>query len=49
MAELIVKLDGGPELVSVITRTSVKNLNLSVESKVTVAIKSTEVMLATDD
>lgn len=49
MAELIVKLDDGLELVSVITVTSVKNLNLTVGSHVTVVIKSTEVMLATED
>lgn len=49
MAELIVKLDDGPELVSVITVTSVKNLKLMVGSQVTVVIKSTEVMLATDE
>lgn len=48
MAELIVTLDGGPELVSVITVTSVKNLQLAVGSRVTVVIKSTEVMLATE-
>jgi molybdopterin-binding protein len=49
MAELIVKLDQGPELVSVITITSVRNLNLAVGSHVKVVIKSTEVMLVTDD
>lgn len=49
MAELLVKLDEGPELVSVITVTSVRNLNLSVGSRVTVVIKSTEVMLSTDE
>lgn len=49
MAELVVKLDEGPELVSVITATSAHNLALAVGSKVTVVIKSTEVMLATDE
>ena len=49
MAEIVVQLDEGPELVSVITVTSAHNLNLAVGSKVTVVIKSTEVLLATDD
>ncbi|NJN66764.1 MAG: TOBE domain-containing protein [Chloroflexaceae bacterium] len=47
MAEVVVKLDGGEEIVSVITVSSVERLNLTVGSKVTVIIKSTEVMLAT--
>lgn len=49
MAEIVVKLDNGPELVSVITVTSAKNLDIAVGSRVTVVIKSTEVMLATED
>ncbi|MCC6165953.1 MAG: TOBE domain-containing protein [Caldilineaceae bacterium] len=47
-AEVVVALDGGQEVVSVITMTSVQNLKLAVESPVTVLIKSTEVMLATE-
>lgn len=49
MAEIIVEVDGGIELVSVITVTSAHNLHLTQGSKVTVVIKSTEVMLATDE
>ena len=48
MAEVIVKLDGGPDVVSAITVASVKRLQLAVGSKVTVVIKATEVMLGTD-
>ena len=49
MAEITVELDGGQELVSVITASSVHRLELKVGNKITVVIKSTEVMLATDD
>lgn len=49
MAELVVKLDNGPEVVSAITVGSVQRLKLAAGSKVTVVIKATEVMLATDD
>ena len=49
MAEVSVKLDGGPEVVSAITVASVHRLKLAAGSKVTVVIKATEVMLATDD
>lgn len=45
MAEVVVKLDGGEELVSVITVASVDRLNLEVGSRVQVIVKSTEVML----
>lgn len=48
MAEVVVKLDDGPEVVSVITVTSVESLDLQPGTKVTVVIKSTEVMLATE-
>ena len=48
MAEVVVRLDGGAEVVSAITATSVENLELKEGSRVTVIIKSTEVMLATD-
>ncbi len=48
MAEVIIKLDGGPDVVSAITVASVKRLQLAVGSKVTVVIKATEVMLGTD-
>jgi molybdate transport system regulatory protein len=49
MAEVVVKLDGGPVVVSAITVGSVQRLKLAAGSKVTVVIKATEVMLATDD
>lgn len=46
MAEVVVAMPSGEELVSVITVTSVRNLELAVGKPVTVVIKSTEVMLA---
>jgi molybdate transport system regulatory protein len=49
MAEVVVKLDGGPEVVSAITVGSVQGLKLAAGSKVTIVIKATEVMLATGD
>ncbi len=48
-AEIIVKLDGGEEIVSVITVESAHHLGLQPGSRVTAIIKSTEVLLATDD
>lgn len=47
MAEVTVDV-GGNELVSVITRSSAERLGLTTGTSVTVVIKSTEVMLATD-
>ena len=47
MAEVVVDI-AGHEVVSVITRGSVENLNLEPGRLVTVIIKSTEVMLATE-
>jgi molybdate transport system regulatory protein len=49
MAEVTVTLDGGPEVVSAITVASVQRLKLAAGSKVTVIVKATEVMLATDE
>ncbi len=49
MAEVVVTLDGGMEVVSAITVDSVRRLKLAVGSKVTVIVKATEVMLATSD
>lgn len=49
MAEIVVTLEGGQEIVSVITASSVQRLSLTEDSRVTVVIKSTEVMLATDE
>ncbi len=48
MAEVVVTLDGGSELVSVITASSVKNLGIEVGKKVNIVIKSTDVLLATE-
>jgi molybdopterin-binding protein len=49
MAEVVVTLDGGMEVVSAITVDSVRRLKLAVGSKVTVIVKATEVLLATND
>lgn len=48
-AEVIVKLAGGEELVSVITLDSVRGLGLKVGDPIKAVIKSTEVMIAVDD
>jgi molybdate transport system regulatory protein len=48
MAEVVVQLDGGAEIVSAITATSVQNLGLKEGSRVKAVVKATEVMLATD-
>ncbi len=47
MAEVVVDVNG-QEIVSAITRGSVERLGLSEGSAVTVVIKSTDVLLATD-
>ena len=47
MAEVVVQLDGGTEIVSAITATSVQNLGLKEGSRVKAVVKATEVMLAT--
>ncbi len=49
MAEIIVTLDNGPELVSVITAESARRLQLAPGAKVTVVIKATEVLVAAGD
>lgn len=49
MAEVVVTLDGGQELVSVITADSARRLGLVAGRRVTVVVKSTEVMLATNE
>jgi molybdopterin-binding protein len=46
MAEVLVEIAGGQELVSVITRASAEQLQLQQGDQVTVVVKSTEVMLA---
>jgi molybdopterin-binding protein len=45
MAEIVVELAGGQEVVSAITRTSAENLNLKAGDSVVVIIKSTDVMI----
>jgi molybdopterin-binding protein len=45
MAEVVVKLQSGEELVSVITSASAQRLGLSSGKQVTIVIKSTDVML----
>ena len=49
MAEVVVDIDGGHELVAAITAELVRRLGLQPGSRVTAIIKSTEVMLAVDD
>ena len=49
MAEVTVGLPGGGSLVSVITAESARSLGLTQGMSVIVVIKSTEVMLATED
>lgn len=47
-AEVVIALDGGGELTSVITKKAVENLGLTVGKKVHAVVKSTEVMVAVD-
>jgi len=49
MSEVSVEVDGGHEVVAAITAESARRLGLAVGKRVTVVIKSTEVILATDD
>ena len=49
MAEVVIAVDGGRELVSAITAESARRLGLVAGKKVVAVIKSTEVMLAVDD
>jgi molybdopterin-binding protein len=46
--EVTVELPGGDTIVSVITKTSAENLNLTEGKEVYVVIKATNVMIATD-
>ena len=48
MAELVVELPDGQEIVSAITRTSAESLNLKAGDAVVAIIKSTEVMIGKD-
>lgn len=47
-AEVVVQLDGGQQVTSVITVDAVKTLALQVGDQVTAIIKSTEVMIGKD-
>ena len=46
--EIIVKLDGGEEIVSIITKSSSERLGLEVGKEVYAVIKASNVMIATD-
>lgn len=47
-AQVVVQLDGGGEIVSVVTLDSVRSLGIKPGERVKAVIKSTDVMLATD-
>jgi molybdopterin-binding protein len=47
-AEVVIELDGGGELIAVITKKSVENLGIAGGKKVYAVVKSTEVMVAID-
>jgi molybdopterin-binding protein len=47
-SEVTIRLPGGDDIVSVITRTSSENLNLKEGMEVFAVIKATNVMIATD-
>jgi molybdate transport system regulatory protein len=49
MSEVVVEVDGGHELVAAITAESARRLGLEPGKRVVAIIKSTEVILATDD
>ena len=49
MAEVVVTVDGGHEIVAAITAESARSLGLSAGKRVTALIKSTEVLIAVDD
>ncbi len=46
MAEVVLELEGGQELVSVITRSSVRRLGLRVGDRAVAIVKSTDVLIA---
>ncbi len=48
-AEVAVELEGGQEIISVITLTSIENLGIEVGSPVYAVVKATEVMLGIDE
>lgn len=47
-AEVVIALDGGGEITSVITKKAVEDLGLTTGKKVYAVVKSTEVMVAVD-
>ena len=47
-SEVVVELPGGIEIISIITKISVENLDLKEGSEVYAVIKATSVMLASD-
>ncbi|HEY6056929.1 MAG TPA: TOBE domain-containing protein [Candidatus Limnocylindrales bacterium] len=49
MAEVVVTVDGGHEIVSAMTAESARRLGLATGKRVVAVIKSTEVMLAVDE
>ena len=49
MAEVVVEVDGGHEVVAAITAESARRLGLVPGRRVLVVVKATEVMLAVDD
>lgn len=49
MAEIVVEVDGGHEVVAAITAESARRLGLAPGKRVKVVVKATEVMLAVDD
>jgi molybdate transport system regulatory protein len=49
MAEVVVDIEGGHEIVAAITAESARRLGLASGVRVVAVIKSTEVMLAVDD
>jgi molybdate transport system regulatory protein len=49
MATVVVRLSGGQEVTSVITKDSAQELGLAEGDSVTAVIKSTEVMIAKED
>jgi molybdopterin-binding protein len=49
MAEIVVEIDGGHQLVSAITAESARKLGLVEGKRVFAVVKSTEVMIGVDD
>lgn len=49
MSTVVIRLDGGQEVVAAITRESAEGLELAVGDSVLAVIKSTEVMVAKED